>query len=142
VARSPEHLAQLLRAEQVTVLDQTPSAFYQLAAVDDGDDPMQTVRMVILGGEKLELARLKDWFIRHPTDRPELVNMYGITEITVHATFHVVGDDGDAAIIGEPLADLAVHVLDRYGHPVPHGVTGELFIAGPGLARGYLRQPG
>ncbi|WP_433337018.1 amino acid adenylation domain-containing protein [Spirillospora sp. CA-294931] len=135
-SRSPEDFAELLVAEKVTVLNQTPSAFYQLMGQDfDGD-----LRYVIFGGEALEPSRLDAWFERHP--EPALVNMYGITETTVHVT-HLVLDRATApgGAIGVGIPDLKVYVLDDRLQPVPQGVPGELYVAGAGLARGYLNRP-
>ena len=144
VARSPEDFHRLLRTERVTVLSQTPSAFAQLAEVDAGRpaDELAALRWVVFGGEALDPAILRGWLGRHPA-RPRLVNMYGITETTVHVTHHEVGPaepDGRSAI-GRPLPDLAVYVLDGRLRPLPVGVPGELYVGGDGVALGYLRAP-
>ncbi|MFF9061878.1 amino acid adenylation domain-containing protein, partial [Streptomyces sp. NPDC014882] len=145
VSRSPEDFLALLAAEKVTVLNQTPSAFYQLMRVE-GEHPdlgaRLSLRHVVFGGEALDLWRLQEWYGRHREDAPRLVNMYGITETTVHVT-HRALDAGDAAsatgsLIGRPIPDLRVHVLDDRLTPVPTGVTGEMYVAGAGLADGYL----
>ncbi|MET9700741.1 amino acid adenylation domain-containing protein [Streptomyces sp. NPDC006529] len=148
--RTPAACHALVRAEGVTVLSQTPTAFRQFADADaeaaaaaPGAAPL-ALRHVVFGGEALEPGTLRDWHARHP-DGPRLVNMYGITETTVHVTAHTLGPADLAArgsVIGRPLADLAVHLLDRRGEPVPPGVPGELCVGGPGLARGYLGRPG
>ncbi|WP_260477996.1 non-ribosomal peptide synthetase [Nonomuraea sp. WAC 01424] len=139
-SRSPYDLLDLLERERVTVLNQTPSAFYQLAAADDGRD--LALRYVIFGGEALEPARTAAWRARRP-DLPRLVNMYGITETTVHVTHHVLPPgDQYGSPIGRGIPDLRVYVLDDALRPVPPGVTGEMYVAGDGLARGYLGRPG
>lgn len=139
VSRSPEEFLDLLDRERVTVLNQTPSAFYQLVAVDDGRD--LALRKVIFGGEALELARLAQWYERRP-DRPELVNMYGITETTVHVTYMpLTPGHREGSLIGRGIPDLRVYLLDASLRPVPPGVVGELYVAGGGLARGYLGRP-
>ncbi|MCS7475599.1 non-ribosomal peptide synthetase [Umezawaea endophytica] len=129
VSRSPADFGALLARERVTVLNQTPSAFYQLIA----ERPTGlSLRYVVFGGEALDVRRLAAW------DGPgELVNMYGITETTVHVTWTPA--DGS---VGEPIPDLRVYVLDDDLRPVPPGVVGEMFVAGAGLARGYLNRPG
>ncbi|MGV4982340.1 amino acid adenylation domain-containing protein [Streptomyces sp. NRAIS4] len=146
VSRSPAAFLDLIARHGVTVLNQTPSAFYQLMdeeARQDGEAPRTaTLRHVVFGGEALDPARLRDWFARHGDERPLLSNMYGITETTVHVT-HVALDRSHTAphgpsAIGTPLADLRGHVLDTALRPVPPGVVGELYVAGAGLARGYL----
>ncbi|MDL4774583.1 non-ribosomal peptide synthetase [Actinomadura xylanilytica] len=146
-SRSPEDFLKLLVSERVTVLNQTPSAFYQLMAADrDGPGSELALRFVVFGGEALELGRLDDWYSRHAEDAPTLVNMYGITETTVHVSY-VALDRAYAAtapgsVIGVGIPDLRVYVLDERLQPVAPGVVGELYVAGAGLARGYLNRPG
>ncbi|MFF0408961.1 amino acid adenylation domain-containing protein [Kitasatospora sp. NPDC004745] len=145
VSRDPAAFLDLLARERVTVLNQTPSAFYQLSAADrDRPGSELALRYVVFGGEALELARLDDWYDRHPEHAPTLVNMYGITETTVHVS-HIALDRAGAAAgsstIGVNIPDLRIYVLDQYLQPVPPGVTGEMYVAGAGLARGYLGRP-
>ncbi len=143
VSRSPEAFHELLVEEGVTVLNQTPSAFRQLVQAD-GEGPL-SLRYVVFGGEALELSSLAPWFDRHGDEKPLLVNMYGITETTVHVTYRVIRREDLAAVgrspVGVPIPDLSVHLLDRQGHLVPVGVAGEMFVAGAGVARGYLGRP-
>lgn len=147
VSRSPKAFYKLLVRERVTVLNQTPSAFQQLIQAEETIEPEDDValRLVIFGGEALELQSLKPWIKRHGDTNPQLVNMYGITETTVHVTYRALtGEDvqsGRGSVIGVPIPDLQVYVLDRYLHPVPIGVAGELYVGGTGLARGYLNRP-
>jgi len=144
VSRSPREFLRLLADERVTVLNQTPSAFYQLVRADE-DDPgaRLSLRYVVFGGEALDTRRLTGWFARHGDRAPRLVNMYGITETTVHVTQHDLVSDMDApGLIGTALPDLRGYVLDADLNPVPAGVPGELYVAGDGLARGYLGRPG
>ncbi len=98
---------------------------------------------MIFGGEALEPASLAPWFARHGDERPRLVNMYGITETTVHVTYRPVrpADLAGGSLIGEPIPDLAVHLLDAHLQPVPIGVPGEIHVGGAGLAQGYLGRP-
>ncbi|MDC6142545.1 non-ribosomal peptide synthetase DhbF [Bacillus subtilis] len=149
VSRSPEAFLRLLVKEGVTVLNQTPSAFYQfMQAEREQPDLGQalSLRYVIFGGEALELSRLEDWYNRHPENRPQLINMYGITETTVHVSY--IELDRSMAVlranslIGCGIPDLGVYVLDERLQPVPPGVAGELYVSGAGLARGYLGRPG
>ena len=147
VSRSPEAFLQLLHDERVTVLNQTPSAFRQLVQADvDSGAPRQTaLREVVFGGEALELQALRPWFERHGDAQPRLVNMYGITETCVHVTYRPIARaDVDAragSVIGVPIPDLRVRLLDALMQPVPVGVTGEMYVGGPGLALGYLNRP-
>ncbi len=146
-SRDPGAFRALLAAERVTVLNQTPSAFRQLVRAD-GSAPADelALRLVVFGGEALEPRSLEPWIGRHGDRRPRLVNMYGITETTVHVTCRpVTAADAESAagsVIGEGIPDLAVHLLDRQLEPVPPGVPGEMFVGGGGVARGYLGRPG
>jgi amino acid adenylation domain-containing protein len=145
--RSPSMLISLLRSERVTVLNQTPSAFHQLqfsTSRGDSTDGL-SLRLVIFGGERLEPQQLAPWIERHGDRQPVLVNMYGITETTVHCTYRRItaadlGSTG-VSVIGVPIPDLRVYVLDDDGRPVPDGKPGEMYIAGGGVARGYLNRP-
>ncbi|MEU4743104.1 amino acid adenylation domain-containing protein, partial [Actinosynnema sp. NPDC023658] len=129
VSRSPRDFARLLADEGVTILSQTPSAFYQLIP----EKPTGlALRCVIFAGEALELRKLEGW------DGPgALINMYGITETTVHVTY----TEADGSI-GVAMPDLRIYVLDEDLNPVPPNVPGEMYVSGPGLARGYLNRPG
>jgi amino acid adenylation domain-containing protein/non-ribosomal peptide synthase protein (TIGR01720 family) len=140
ISRSPRDFLRLLADERVTVLNQTPSAFYQLMAESGGE---LALRYVVFGGEALDLRRLAAWYDRHAEDATVLVNMYGITETTVHVSYLALDRSRAAgSTIGVPIPDLRVYVLDPSLRPVPIGVPGELFVAGAGLARGYLNRPG
>ncbi|TCK33796.1 amino acid adenylation domain-containing protein [Paraburkholderia sp. BL8N3] len=142
VSRSPEDFHALLCREQVTVLNQTPSAFRQLIAAQGASALSHGLRHVIFGGEALDVAMLGPWNSDVRNRHTRLVNMYGITETTVHVTFMALNDGGATPLcIGRPLADLSAYVLDRHRNPVPIGVTGELWIGGAGVTRGYLNRP-
>ena len=136
-ARSPEALRDLLEAEGVTVLNQTPSAFRQLARLP----PPPSIRRVIFGGEALDVGTTAGWL----DDGLQMINMYGITETTVHVTWRPLSHEDLRqpwrSPIGVPILDLSVHLLDRRGAPVPLGVPGELYVGGAGVARGYLGRP-
>ncbi|MFD7998260.1 amino acid adenylation domain-containing protein [Streptomyces mirabilis] len=141
VTRSPEEFLDLLVRERVTMLNQTPSAFRSLI----GTDAELSLRAVVFAGEKLEVSELRPWTDRFGLDRIALVNMYGITETTVHTTYHRLTEhdlDPQAGNpVGHPLADLRVYLLDGDGRLVPVGVPGEMYVGGPGVARGYLNRP-
>ncbi|MEH2262461.1 non-ribosomal peptide synthetase [Nostoc sp.] len=146
VSREPEAFYELLCQKQVTILNQTPSAFRQLIKAEESSKIAGNLqlRQVIFGGESLELESLKPWFERHGDTSPQLVNMYGITETTVHVTYRplkIADLDTNANVIGHPIPDLQVYVLDRYQQLVPAGVKGEMYIGGASLARGYLNRP-
>jgi amino acid adenylation domain-containing protein len=145
-SRTPVAFYALLAHEGVTVLSQTPSAFQALSPVACGHSPeaLARLRCVIFGGEALDFAQLAPWRAHFGDRGPALLNMYGITETTVHVTRHVVTDTrgGAPSLIGEPIPDLALYVLDRDLEPVPAGGIGELYVGGAGLARGYLGRAG
>ncbi|MEU1985445.1 amino acid adenylation domain-containing protein [Nocardia sp. NPDC019395] len=156
VARSPEQFRELLIREEVTVLNQTPSAFYRLDEADRvaqaaGEAGALSLRYVVFGGEALDLRRLRAWYERHGAPAgngvaaPWLVNMYGITETTVHVSFLALDEplvDHPASVIGRALPGLDAFVLDDRLQPAPVGVPGEIYVAGAQLARGYLGEPG
>ncbi|NCS09615.1 MAG: amino acid adenylation domain-containing protein, partial [Microcystis aeruginosa G13-07] len=163
VTRSPEAFYQLLCQEKVTILNQTPTAFRQLIQVEESlkgsfpplsrgvrgersstTDNDLSLRLVIFGGEALEINSLQPWFNRHGDQCPQLVNMYGITETTVHVTYRPLSMtdlDSTASVIGCPIPDLQVYLLDQYLQLVPVGVPGEMYVGGAGVTKGYLNRP-
>ncbi|GAA3849312.1 hypothetical protein GCM10022243_14100 [Saccharothrix violaceirubra] len=148
VTRSPDEFLDLLVEHGVTVLNQTPSAFKGLVNLAAAGDPRLRdlrLRAVTFGGEKLEMGELRPWVELFGTSAPKLVNMYGITETTVHTTYYEVTredvENGWLNPVGVPLADLSVHLYDRHGRLVPVGVPGEIHVGGPGVADGYLNRP-
>ncbi|WP_122775435.1 amino acid adenylation domain-containing protein, partial [Burkholderia pseudomallei] len=155
VTRTPSAFFALLCAEGVTVLNQTPSAFQALMSAQEEREEAagnieranvvaHRLRYVIFGGEALEPRTLASWYARHG-ERTQLVNMYGITETTVHVTYYALrAEDAmrlGASPIGVRIPDLQLYVLDDRREPVPMGVTGELYVGGAGVARGYLNRP-
>ncbi len=148
VSRTPDDFYQLLHHERVTILSQTPSAFRQLLRAEEGNRalPELALRLIIFAGEALEPLSLKPWFEKHRDQHPQLVNMYGITETTVHVTYHRVlhseVEERAGSLIGVPMPDLQVYLLDSNLEPMPVGLAGEMYVGGDGLARGYLHQPG
>jgi amino acid adenylation domain-containing protein/non-ribosomal peptide synthase protein (TIGR01720 family) len=145
VSRSPEAFHDLLLSERVTVLNQTPSAFRQLVGVEEvAARKLSSLRYVIFGGEALDLADLRPFWALHGDERPALINMYGITETTVHVTYRPLGladlQRPWASVIGVPIPDLRVHILDADRRLLPIGVPGEMYVGGAGVARGYLNR--
>ncbi len=156
VSRSVSEFYQLVAAQKVTVLNQTPSAFNAFIQQDVGArqnamyasrnsaSPL-SLRYVIFGGEALNFKALKPWVAHHGDDKPRLINMYGITETTVHVSFRRVSaaaieQASGASLIGVPLDDLAVVILNNERQPLPFGVIGEMYVAGPGVTNGYLNR--
>lgn len=145
--RSPELFRELLQRENVTVLNQTASAFRHLMLVEGSRErvDLPALRLVIFGGETLDFHSLKSWFADHGDEKPKLVNMYGITETTVHVTYRVVTahdvETMTGSMIGREMPDLRLYILDRHCQLVPAGVPGEMYVGGEGLARGYLNRP-
>ncbi len=145
-SRNPEAFAQLLSREGVTVLNQTPSAFTNLAAAEmQMEEPNGKLRYLIFGGEALDPTTLKAWSDHRGEAQPYIINMYGITETTVHVTYRVItqADMTQPGIspIGEPIPDLGMLLLDAAQRDVPVGTVGEIHVAGAGLAAGYLNRP-
>jgi amino acid adenylation domain-containing protein len=140
VTRSPEDFHALLAREKVTVLNQTPSAFRQLMQVACESSTELALRTVIFGGEALDVPGLRPWFERFGDQQTKLINMYGITETTVHVTYRpltLADTDSAASPIGAAIPDLSWYVLDSDFNPVAQGCSGELHIGHAGLARGY-----
>ncbi|MFC6544895.1 amino acid adenylation domain-containing protein [Nonomuraea salmonea] len=145
VSRSPEEFLSLVEESGVSILSQTPSAFYPLmTAAARRPQAMAGVRAIVFGGEALEVGRLAGWWPYQGAAGPRLINMYGITETTVHVTFHEVtpGTVTGGSVIGRGLPGLRVLVLDEWLAPVPPGVAGEVYVTGGQLARGYRHRPG
>ena len=145
--RDPEVWLEAVKAYGVTVLNQTPTAFStwcRTSVAAERRDQVQSLRYVIFGGEALTGAVLAPWFAAYGDSGPTLVNMYGITETTVHATFRVVTVDdahGSFSLIGKPLPGFDYLVTDELGQPVRRGVQGELLLSGPQVTNGYLNRP-
>lgn len=148
IAWSAEAFASLLRTEQVTVLNQTPSAFYQLLDSEEHrltrDAQPLLLRQVIFGGEALNMSQIKRWWALYPEGQPRLINMYGITETTVHVTWLELTQamaSLDGSPIGSAISSLSLHLLDQLLQPVADGCVGEIYVSGMQLAHGYLGRP-
>jgi amino acid adenylation domain-containing protein len=144
IIRNPEEFAELLAKEHVTVLNQTPSAFAQLLDVDRNHPLTSSLRLVIFGGEPLEARMLLPWFDRHPEFECRMVNMFGITETTVHVTMETITREHALAgskSVGHAMPGWYYYVMDTIGRPLPPGIAGEIYVGGAGVAQYYLNRP-
>ncbi|MBB4730416.1 amino acid adenylation domain-containing protein [Xanthomonas arboricola] len=140
VSRDPEQFRELIGRKSVSVLNQTPSAFYQLIEVDQRVPVSDSLRLVIFGGEPLDARALLPWFDRHAESRCRLVNMFGITETTVHVTWQDVRRRealGASRSVGTPIPGWHIYVMDEQQHLLPPGVPGEVYVGGAGVALRY-----
>ncbi|MGH9762573.1 MAG: amino acid adenylation domain-containing protein, partial [Blastocatellia bacterium] len=143
VRKDPRLFANLIIDEGVTVLSQTPSYFNRLM------EPLRSsgystlpVRYVLFGAEALQFASLEPFRLEYP--EAKLINLYGITETTVHSTYYEVSDEdikSTASRIGRPLPTTAMYVLDEGLNAIPIRSLGQIYVGGAGLARGYLNRP-
>lgn len=144
-ARSPADYWELLRSRSVTIASQTPSAFAQLVDVVSAVHLRSDLRLVILGGAPVDPAALRRWYDVVPEQSCQVVNMYGITETTVHSTVKTLSRHELARnprSVGKPLSGWGLDVRDDEGKPVPPLVRGEICVSGAGLAAGYVNNPG
>ena len=148
MARNPKKLKNILAKEKITILNSTPGAFYALIDTDDKNkNPWEeTIRYVVFGGDKLEPHRFQEWYNSKSLDHLKLINMYGITETTVHNTFKEISSDDihfikNLSPIGTPFTGVKMYCFDSYFNELPVGIVGELFIGGRGVSKGYHQQP-
>lgn len=136
---------ELCRQEKVTVLNLTPAVLYHFVqlACDNPGKKLTSLRYIVSGGDKLNLFKLRDWFELYGEQSPKMINMYGITETTVHVMYKEIQKAfiGPNSLIGWPIPDQKIYVLDRTLNLLPVGAVGELYVGGAGLSRGYLNQP-
>ncbi|BEO82635.1 non-ribosomal peptide synthetase [Serratia marcescens] len=144
IARSAPDFYHFVCRSGITVLNQTPSAFKAFIQAQAHSEARQQLREIVFGGEMLKPSDLAPWFARPENRQTRLVNMYGITETTVHVTYRPLSAQ-DTAIttspIGSRIPDLRLYLLGADGEPVPMGAIGELYVGGEGVARGYLNRP-
>ncbi|MEW2625541.1 non-ribosomal peptide synthetase [Streptomyces sp. NPDC048106] len=141
VRRAPEEFRALLAEQRVTVLNQTPSSFMRLVELECRERTALRLRLVVFGGETLDTAGLGRWLAVHPADECRLVNMYGITETTVHVTAQEITVELVAAAsrsVGPALPGWSVRVVDARRRPLPPGASGEIAVGGAGVALGYV----
>ncbi|MBM7790004.1 non-ribosomal peptide synthetase [Tenggerimyces flavus] len=126
-------LAETVRRYGVTHVTLPPAALAELSSREE----LPSLRWIVAAGDALRPDLADVW-----SGRVAMANAYGPTEATICATISDRLAPGDAPTIGRPVADKRVYVLDAGLRPIPPGVVGELYLAGPGLARGYLDRPG
>ncbi len=144
--RDPVLFYHLVLQHKVTILNQTPSAFQLfMQAEETNTRKISALKYIIFGGEALDVTLLSPWWKRYSEKHPILVNMYGITETTVHTTYKFLTKKDlnrrEFSNIGMPLADIKAYVVDSHCKLVPVGVPGELLLSGFGLSPGYLNRP-
>ncbi|MEU9012545.1 amino acid adenylation domain-containing protein [Streptomyces sp. NPDC048479] len=135
--RNPAYLAELIRREQVTNVDLVPSLYGALLAEEEAGQWWASLRRAFSGGEALPVPLARRW--RERTGVP-LFNVYGPTEAVIQVTSWDSGSEAGeqgTVPIGRPVWNTRLYVLDRYLRPVAEGESGELYIAGAQLARGY-----
>lgn len=140
-AKDSTEFMSMIESEGVTVLNQTPSAFINLMEIANNRNTNLNLRYIIFGGEALFPKSLEKWFHKYP--KIEFINMYGITETTVHVTYKKIEKtdiDSNISNIGKCIPTLSAYILNEFKKPQAIGVIGELFISGSGLARGYLNR--
>lgn len=140
--RDTQAFSKLCQKQGVSILNQTPGAFNEFMQVALKQEMhFSSLRFVVFGGEALQVENLLPWWQCYGDAQPQLVNMYGITETTVHVTFKKLSpSDIGKSVIGHRLRDQAIYLLDKNHNLVPYGAVGEIFVGGAGLARGYLNQ--
>jgi amino acid adenylation domain-containing protein len=143
VSRDPERYLEILKKHKVTILNQTPSAFYNLSDEEMKHESKElNIREIIFGGEALKPVKCRQWAQKYPETK--LINMYGITETTVHVTYKGITFkeiDANISNIGKPIPTLYTYIMDRNSRLLPIGVPGELCVGGDGVGRGYLNRP-
>ncbi|RBW63467.1 hypothetical protein DS884_00045 [Tenacibaculum sp. E3R01] len=141
-ARDPSKYLEILQKHKVTILNQTPTAFYSLNNTCEKKQVLlPDVRYVVFAGEALTPSKLSKWRERQP--KAKLINMYGITEVTVHMTYKEIGDQeiqDSIGNIGKALPTGAIYLLDKNMKQVPVGVIGEIYVGGHGVTRGYMNN--
>lgn len=129
---------ELLVSKNITVLNQTPKSFYNLMLVDDSGTALNNIRYVLFGGDKLYSKNVESWCKKYP--KTQLVNMYGITETTVHVTYKPITFEAHSNI-GIALPGYELSVRNKENNEIPNGFVGEFYVAGNGVCNGYYLQP-
>jgi amino acid adenylation domain-containing protein len=143
ITRDPKILRDQMIKHRVSILCQIPVAFYNFIQEEiKYDEQLLALRYVIFAGESLKPIMLKLFHDKYP--KTKLINMYGITETTVHSTFKEVTQEElvtNKNNVGKPLPTTNIYIFDKNMQPAPIGTMGEMFVGGDGVARGYLNRP-
>jgi amino acid adenylation domain-containing protein len=142
ITKHPDQFYSILSDYNVTILNQTPTAFRELIHLDLLEQKPLKIHTIIFGGEALCFQNLKDWVKRHPLASTKLINMYGITETTIHVSYYEIQSedlDKKESVIGKPLSNLGLEILNSEHQVLPHGLTGEIAIFGDGVTSGYYK---
>ncbi|MFS8103880.1 amino acid adenylation domain-containing protein [Lentzea alba] len=146
VAVAPPLLAGFLSEARVSVLNLVPSVFRLMVDAMTGSGPATSLRYVLFGGEPVDLRSVRAFRDRGAPDAVQYVNLYGITEATVHVTHRTLSADdltgsSPHTPIGKPLPHMAISVRDEHGAEVATGEIGEMYVSGDGIASGYWKRP-
>lgn len=144
ISRSPQDFYALIKKSKVTILNQTPSAFSQFIHTDSKEEKINSLRLIIFGGEPLNTSMLKSWLEKYPESQCRLENMFGITETTVHVTSKTITRKevlNCSKSVGKPLPGWYIHILDSDMNILPYGEEGEIYVGGAGVAKEYINQP-
>jgi len=127
----------ILLKEKITVLNQTPKSFDNLMLVGESSSQLIDLKYLIFGGDKLNIQKIEAWQAQN--DHVTMVNMYGITETTVHVTYKEI-KAGKFSNIGSPLPGYSIHLKNEQNKDVPNGFIGEIIVEGKGVCRGYYKK--
>jgi amino acid adenylation domain-containing protein len=144
IVQSFSSFYRLISEEKVTVMSQTPTAFKQFITADKCEKNLLSLRYIIFGGEKLDFEMLKDWFTRHEDSSPKLINMYGITETTVHSSYYQIHHSDvslSESVIGSPIPGVDLFICNKEGELMAENEIGEICVGGQGVALGYFNNP-
>ncbi|TWT38919.1 Tyrocidine synthase 3 [Blastopirellula retiformator] len=145
IVRCPAKTIDLINEQRVTVFSQVPSAFSNLVSVASEPKRLDSLKMIVLGGERIDSSSIEAWARTFGLTAPKLINMYGITETTVHVTQKALARDDIFRLsqqpIGVPLPSARVYLLDSELNPQAVGQEGEIYVGGECISRGYLFDP-
>ncbi|KDO03571.1 Plipastatin synthase subunit B [Rickettsia tamurae subsp. buchneri] len=136
-----KNFVEIVNKHRITIINQTPTAFKNLLSANV--DLIHIPRLIIFGGEALYSKELEPWFTKYRPTNTLLVNMYGITEVTIHATWKVITDDTTALYsnIGIPITDTGIVIVNDKGMICPINIPGEIWVSGERICKGYLNLP-